>query len=84
MVLAYSIIPGVMGPYCSSSLYWNDAYYYYVYGKESSGSRRLVEVFQVDCIGELEPMLSFRYPPPFRELFPEDYALLYSEAPAGK
>ncbi|TPQ37085.1 hypothetical protein [Cupriavidus pinatubonensis] len=84
MFMAYSLIPGIVGPYRASLLFWNGTRYYYVRGWDTSGHGRLLEVFQVNVFGDLEPMLSFQYPPPFRELFPQDYALLFSDEPCGE
>jgi hypothetical protein len=79
----YSIIPGVSGPYQAESLEWNGCRHYYAHGMDSSGMRRLVEVFVVGPQALLEPLPAFQYPKPFREIFPEDYAVLYSDDPWG-
>ncbi len=77
----YSIIPGVTGPYRAASLTWDGARYYYAYGKDASDTPRLVEVFRVGEMGELEALLAFQYPKPFKDLFPRDYAVLYNDDP---
>ena len=77
----YGIIPGVTGPYQAASLTWDGTRYYYAYGKDASDVPRLVEVFRVGDLGELEALWAFQYPKPFKDLFPLDYAVLYSDDP---
>jgi hypothetical protein len=77
----YSIIPGVTGPYQSASLTCGGMRYYYAYGRDESDAPRLVEVFRVGGMGELEALWAFQYPKPFKDLFPRDYAVLYSDDP---
>lgn len=72
-----------MGPYKARSLTWNSRTYYYVFGQGLAGTARLVEVFRVNGKGELCPVPAFQYPVPFKELFPTDYAILYSPDPWG-
>lgn len=80
---AFSPIPGVVGPYLADSLVWKHIRYYYVYARDTGGARRLIEVFVVNQQRQLEPVLAFQYPTPFRTLFPNDYALLHSDDPWG-
>ncbi|WP_258234665.1 hypothetical protein [Cupriavidus pinatubonensis] len=75
----FSLIPGIAGPYVADALVWERIRYYYVHALDYSGARRLVEVFVVNEQRLLEPVLAFQYPPPFRTLFPEDYALLHRD-----
>lgn len=75
---AFSLIPGVVGPYLADSLIWNQVRYYYVHARDLDGASRLIEVFVVSENRQLEPVLAFQYPTPFQTLFPIDYALLHS------
>ncbi|CAQ68907.1 conserved hypothetical protein [Cupriavidus taiwanensis LMG 19424] len=79
--LSLSVPPGIIGPYKARSLNWNANTYYYVFGQELAGPPRLIEVFRVNGNGELYPVPAFQYPEPFKELFPTDYAILYSDDP---
>lgn len=79
--LSYSVPHGIMGPYKSRSLAWRSNTYYYVFGHWLTGAPRLVEVFLVSGKGELNPVPAFQYPEPFKDLFPIDYSILYSDDP---
>ncbi|WP_011295746.1 hypothetical protein [Cupriavidus necator] len=78
---AFSLIPGIVGPYIAESLVWQDVRYYYVHARDYIGQRRLIEVFVVTDQRKLEAVLAFQYPLPFRELFPDDFSLLHSDDP---
>jgi len=78
-----SRIPGIVPPYVASSLISNGRRYYYVAGSDNEHRARLVEVFVVKPTGELEPIPTFLYPEPIRELFATDLSVLFAEDPWG-
>lgn len=80
----YSLLPDVSPPFEAKTLYWNGHQYVYVFGWDKLRRRRLLEVFINSRESALEPVLAFQYPPPFRQLFPIDYGLLYSGDPWGE
>jgi hypothetical protein len=76
-------IPGVAPPYIASSLISNGRRYYYVAGSDNERRSRLVEVFAIKPTGELEPIPTFLYPEPIRELFATDLSVLFAADPWG-
>lgn len=79
----YSRLADVSPPFEVSTLVWNGQRYAYVFGWDQLRRRRLLEVFKEGREAALEAVLAFLYPPPFRQLFPIDYGLLYSDDPWG-
>lgn len=80
---SYSRLPDVSPPFEARTLVWNGECYVYVSGWDKLRRRRLLEVFKNGSETVLEVVLAFLYPPPFRQLFPIDYELLYSDDPWG-
>ncbi|WP_416047021.1 hypothetical protein [Cupriavidus basilensis] len=76
----YAPLLKIEGPLESGTFTWREERYIYVSGLASTGERRLVEVFHLDA-GALTPVLAYGYPPPVRDLFPMDYAILHSDDP---
>ncbi|SPD46691.1 hypothetical protein [Cupriavidus neocaledonicus] len=80
---SYSRLPDAHAPFDASTLVWQGRPYIYVTGWDGGRNRRLLEVFQRHPQHFLEPILAFQYPPPFRDLFNQDYDILYSPDPWG-
>ncbi|MDK3026431.1 hypothetical protein QO239_27880 [Cupriavidus taiwanensis] len=81
---SYACVPDVRAPFDARTLEWQGRPYIYVTGWDTKRKRRLLEVFQRHPKHFLEPMLAFQYPPPFRDLFKQDYDVLYSPDPWGE
>ncbi|CAG9185540.1 hypothetical protein LMG23992_05570 [Cupriavidus laharis] len=78
---SYSRIPEVSPPFEAGTLHWHGQDYFYVSGWGEKQQRRLLEVFRKTKDVMLEPLPAFQYPLPFRDLFPQDFRLLYRDAP---
>lgn len=81
---SYSRLQDVNPPYVAKAFVWHGVQYIYVAGWDTDKRRRLLEVFQKTKDTLIEPILAFQYPLPIRDLFPEDYNVLYSDDPWGE
>lgn len=72
---------GAEPPFNSELFEWNGERFYHVSGTDRAGRRVLIEVFKFHDEDNLEAVLAFQYPPPIRDLYPAEYALLYEDDP---